>query len=144
MLAEVPWKPDQLVDQPEQPLASVALGIQARLAKPPGQGLACIRHIEAVGNGCQPIEREAHRLAHVTDGRPQPIANHLSRHAGPLAAVGFVDVLQHLFATLMLEIDIDIGGLLPLPADKPLEEQRGAGRIDRGDPQAVADGRVGC
>ena len=43
----------------------------------------------------------------------------------------------------MLEIDVDIGGLVPLAADEPLEEHVDPLGIDGGDAQAIADGRVG-
>ena len=61
-----------------------------------------------------------------------------------MPTVLFVDVLDDLFASLVFEIDIDIGGLVPLARDEPFEEQIVAARIDAGDPQTKADGRIGC
>jgi hypothetical protein len=51
--------------------------------------------------------------------------------------------LEDLFAALVLEVDVDVGRLVALAADETLEEQVDAGRIDRGDAEAIADGRVG-
>src|SRR5437660_6486 len=56
-----------------------------------------------------------------------------------LAAVLAVDVLQHLLAPLVLEIDVDVGRLAALARDEALEQQRRAAlRVYRGHPQAVA------
>ena len=63
--------------------------------------------------------------------------------AGVLAAVLLVDVLHHLLAPLVLEIDVDVGRLVALARDEALEEQVDALRIDLGDAEAVADGGVG-
>ena len=38
----------------------------------------------------------------------------VARHAGMIAAIGFVDILDHLLAPVVLEIDIDIGRLAAL------------------------------
>ena len=43
----------------------------------------------------------------------------------------------------MLEIDVDVGRLLPLGRDEALEQEIDLGRIDIGDGEAIADGGVG-
>ena len=43
----------------------------------------------------------------------------------------------------MLEVDVDVGRLVALLADEALEQHRHARRIDFGDAERVADGRVG-
>src|SRR5439155_5987493 len=54
-----------------------------------------------------------------------------------------VDVLDDRFAPVAArQIEIDVGPLAALLRQKPLEEQIHADRIDRGDPEAVADGAV--
>ena len=60
-----------------------------------------------------------------------------------VAAIGLVDPLDHFLASLMLEIDIDIGWLASLSAHEPFEQQFGAHRVDGGDAKAVADRRIG-
>jgi hypothetical protein len=60
-----------------------------------------------------------------------------------VAAVFLVDVLDHFFAPLMLEIDVDVGRLAPLLGDEALEQKVAGRRVDRGDPEAIADGAVG-
>ena len=61
---------------------------------------------------------------------------------GAVAAVAAVDILHHLLAPRMFEIDVDVGRLQPLLGDEALEQQIDLGRIDRGDAEHVADGRV--
>ena len=61
---------------------------------------------------------------------------------GTVAAVLFVDVLDHFLAPLMLEIDVDVGRLASLLGNEALEQQVVQRRIDRSDAQAVADGAV--
>src|SRR5487761_2233895 len=73
--------------------------------------------------------------------RSRPSARPTSRSAVP--AVLAVDVLDHLFAALVLEVDVDVGRLGALGADEALEQQRGLLRVDLGDTQAVTHHRVG-
>ena len=54
-----------------------------------------------------------------------------------------VDVLDHLLAPLVLEVDVDVGRLVALGRDEALEQEVDANRIDRGDPKAIADGGIG-
>ena len=61
---------------------------------------------------------------------------------GAVAAIAAVDILHHLLAPRMLEIDVDVGRLQPLLGDEALEQQIDLGRIDRGDAEHVADGRI--
>ena len=90
-----------------------------------------------------PLQRHAQGLAHVAHRRAGAIGDHLGGHAGPLAAVLVIEILQHLFAALVLEIDVDVGRLVPLAADEPLEEHVHPLGIDRRDAQTIADGRIG-
>ena len=62
--------------------------------------------------------------------------------SGAVAAVLFVNVLDDLLAPLMLEIDVDVGRLLPLLGDKALEQKLVGRRVDRRDVQAVTDRAV--
>src|SRR5262245_12867019 len=86
--------------------------------------------IESLGQAIDRVERVAECLADVAHRRARPIADDLGNDAGAVPAVLLVDVLKDLLAALMLEIDIDVGGLVPLAADEALEEQVGPIRID--------------
>ncbi len=65
------------------------------------------------------------------------------RQCGAMAAIFVVNILHHLFAPLMLEIDVDVGRLVALFRDEALEQQRAAGRIDFGNAQAVTHRGIG-
>ncbi len=56
-----------------------------------------------------------------------------------MAAVAVVDVLNHLLAPLVLEVDVDVGGLGALLGDEPLEQHVLGLGIHRGDAQAITD-----
>jgi hypothetical protein len=51
--------------------------------------------------------------------------------------------LDHLFAALVLEIDVDVGRFVALARQKTLEKQVRARRIDGGDTEHVAHHTVG-
>ena len=52
--------------------------------------------------------RQAHDLAHLADRGAAAEMDHRRRQPRPLAAIAFVDPLDHLFAAFMFEIDVDI------------------------------------
>ena len=87
--------------------------------------------------------RQAEGLADLADGRAAAIGDDGGGDAGALAAVFAVDVLDHLFAPLVLEIDVDVGRLAPLRRDEALEQEIGAVGIDLGDAEAEADRGIG-
>src|SRR2546427_4149335 len=95
---------------------------------------------------CQTVERslrKSKRLAHVAHGGARTVADHIGRHRGMVPAVFFINMLDHLFAPVVLDIEIDIRRLGALLGNKALEEQIHPHRIDSCDAQAVADYRIG-
>ena len=64
--------------------------------------------------------------------------------AAPELSVLLVDVLDDALAPIAArQIEIDVGPLAALLGEEALEQQVHPDRIDRGDPEAVADGAVG-
>ncbi|MNL87941.1 hypothetical protein D3C87_2173760 [compost metagenome] len=53
--------------------------------------------------------------------------------------IALIDVLDDLFAPLVLEIDIDVGRLVAVGRQETFEQQVVAGGIDAGDAQQIAD-----
>ena len=86
---------------------------------------------------------QAEGLADLAHRRARAVGDDGRGEAGAIAAVFLVDVLHHLLAPLVLEIDVDVGRLVALGGDEALEEEIGALGIDLGDAEAVADGGVG-
>ena len=60
--------------------------------------------------------------------QPPAIADDGGGEAGAVAAVAGIDILDHLLAPLMLEIDVDVGRLLALGRDEALEQEIDLGR----------------
>ena len=89
------------------------------------------------------VGREAHDLGDLAQRRFGAVADHGGGEGGVVAPVGAIDPLDHLLAPLVLEIDVDVGRLLALGRDEALEQQVQPRRVDGGDVQRVADGRVG-
>jgi len=67
------------------------------------------------------------------------IANEVRHHGGVGAAVLPVDVLNGFFATVVLDVEIDVRRLRALARDETLEEKSHAHRIDGGDAEGEAD-----
>jgi hypothetical protein len=143
VLREVAGKAEQFAGQVHQLPPQPRTGIEADLAKPGHHVLAAVDVVQRFGQLIDPVERKPQRFADVADGRTGTVGDDLRRHAGPVAAVLLVDVLDDLFPSLVLEVDVDVGRFIPFFADEPLEQQVDAVRVDRGHAQAVADGRIG-
>ena len=86
---------------------------------------------------------EAQRLADLADRHARAVVDDGRADGGALAAVARIEVLDHLLAPLVLEIDVDVGRLAALGGDEALEQQVDLGRIDAGDAEAEADRAVG-
>src|SRR5205823_13395478 len=94
----------------------------------------------------QPIdlrEIESQRLADSAERRARSIADDRRGQRRTLAAVLAVDVLDHLLAPLMLEIDVDVRRLVALARDETFEQHFHPRRIDRGDAEAIAHRGIG-
>src|SRR6185312_2085911 len=85
---------------------------------------------------------QTHHLADFADRRAWAIVDHRRRDPRAVAAIFLVDVLDHLLAPFVLEIDVDVGRLTPLLGDEALEQEVAGGRVDRSDPEAIADRAV--
>ena len=86
---------------------------------------------------------QAEDLGDLADRAFRAIGDDSGGEPGAVAAVLVVDVLHHLFAPLVLEIDVDIGRLVALGGEEAPEDEIGRSRVDLGDLKAIADHRVG-
>ncbi len=82
-------------------------------------------------------------LADLADCRTAAIGNHGSGDAGAFAPVFAIDVLNDLFASLVLEIDIDVGWFAPLGRYEAFEQEVRAFGIDLGHAKTITDGGIG-
>src|SRR6185369_4696523 len=85
---------------------------------------------------------KAHHLADFADRRARAVVDYRRGDPGAGAAVFLINVLDHLLAPLMLEIDVDVGRLAALLTNEALEQQVAGRRVDRGDAEAITDGAV--
>src|SRR5262245_19845371 len=98
---------------------------------------------------------EAEHLADLAERAARPIGDDVRRHRHARshhrhatgtrvrASVAAIEILDHGFAMISgREIEIDVGPLTALLGEKALEEKVHADRIDRRDPERVADGAV--
>ena len=88
------------------------------------------------------IFRQTHSFADIAHGRTGAIGDHRCGQPGTVAAVARVDILDHLLAPLVLEIDVDVGRLAPRLRNEALEEQIDLGRVHGRDREAIADSGV--
>src|ERR1700719_1609473 len=143
MLREMPRKADQLRGEVEREAQGAVSGVEPGLAHPLIGDRVVAPAPHDAGERSDDIDAETQDLADLADRRARAVADYGGGETGAVAAVFFVDVLDHFFAPLVLEIDIDVGRLVARGADEALEQHIDAGRVDRGDAEAVADDGVG-
>ncbi len=143
MLAQVAREADQRLSQLHPQLAQRRFGVEAVFGQPLGADLAAVEPLRALGHRVDAVQVDAQRAAHVAQRAARPPADDHRRQRGAVPAVLAVDVLDDLFAPLVLEIDVDVGRLVALGTDEAAEKQRGAARVHFGHAQAVADQRIG-
>ena len=85
----------------------------------------------------------AERLGHVADRRARPVGDHVGDLGGVVAAVLVVDVLDDLLAAVALDVDVDVRRAVALGRQEAFEQQAEGHGVGGGDPEGVADRRVG-
>ena len=65
---------------------------------------------------------QPHRLADLADRHARAVVDHRGGQPGAVAAILAVEMLDHLLAPLVLEIDVDIGRLAAFFGDEPVEQ----------------------
>ena len=139
MLRQVARKADQFAGEVERQ-AQIAVGrVEPGLAHPLVGDRLVRPAPDDAGERGDDIARQPHHLADLADRAARAVADHRGGEPGAVAAVFLVDVLDHLLAPLMLEIDIDVGRLAARGADEALEQHVDPRRVDRGDAEAIAD-----
>ena len=66
---------------------------------------------------------QSQRLAYVPDGGTAAVADEVGHHGGVGPAVLAVEVLDDLLAAVVLNVQVDVGRLGPLPGNKALKQQ---------------------
>ncbi len=143
MLGEMAGKTHELTGELQCLLEARRLGIEAELAHALLFQALAAPAPDGAGERGHGIEGKSHGLAHLAQRRAAAIADDRGGEPGAMAAIFLVDVLNHLLAALMLEIDVDIRRFVARSTDEAFEQQIHLDGIDGGDLQAIADGGVG-
>ena len=144
VLRQVPRHPDHLFGQGQHPAQVGITQVQPGFAFDVGfLDRVPVTAPHRLGQRAGHVFGQTHRLAHLADRHARAVMDHRGAQPGAMAAIALIDVLDHFLAPLMLEIDVDIGRLLALFGNEPVEQQGVARRIDRGDFQHIADRRIG-
>ena len=99
--------------------------------------------VDAGRPGVHLLGGEAERLADVAHGRARPVRDDVGHLRRVAAAVALVHVLDDLLAPLRLDVHVDVRRPVTRRREEALEEQPEVDRVDVGDAERVADGRVG-
>ncbi len=142
MLRQVARKAHQLPRQVERHAEAPVPRVEPDLADLFLGNILARPAMQLAGQRRHRIGGQAERLTNLAYGAARAVADHRGRKTRAVAAVFFVDVLDHLLAPFMLEIDIDVGRLVALGRHETFEQQVEARRIDGGDAEAVADRRI--
>src|SRR3546814_13768455 len=91
---------------------------------------------DAAGQRGDGVGGEAHRLADLAQRAARAVADDGGGQRRALAAVLAIDVLHHLLAALVLEVDVDVRRLLALGGDEDrksvVEGKSGSVSVDTG------------
>ena len=143
MLRQMTRKFDQFGRELHRAMNHGVLRIETRLPDlHPGEAVAPASP-DRVGQQSSDVFRQPQRLADVADRAARTIMNHGGDNRGAVAAIAIEDILHHLFAARMFEIDIDIGRLAAFLGEKTLEQKIDLDRIDGSHAEHETHGRIG-
>ncbi len=143
VLRQVAGEADQLVGEVERLTDRGVLRVEAGLAHVPVRHAGAPGAPDRVGDRRGHVLGQAQDLADLADRHARAVVDHRGAEGGPLPPVAGVEVLDHLLAALVLEIDVDVGRLAAVLRDEPGEEQPVLRRVHRGDAEAEAHGGIG-
>ncbi len=142
MLREMAREADQLVGKLDGLADRRIVRIEAGLADViVGQSVAIAPY--GLGQRRGDVLGQSQNLADFADGAARAVMHDGCADRGAMAAVAPVDVLDHLLAPLVLEIDVDVGRLAAVLGNEAGEQKIALVRIDRGDAEAKAHRAVG-
>ena len=141
MLRQVARKADQLVGErdrlPDRRIGGIEPGLADMVV-----GHAFALAPDRLGERRGDVLGQAQGLADLADGAARAVMHDGGADGGAVAPVALVDVLDHLLAPLVLEIDVDVGRLAAVLGDEAGEQEIALVRVHLGDAEAVADGAV--
>ncbi len=140
MLRQMPRKaldfPDQRQRLPQPGIGRVEPDLAQAVILEPARGMEPPQLRRHRG---QRILGQAQRAADLADRPLAAIVDDRRAQARAVPPVAVVDVLDHLLAPLVLEIDVDVGGFVPRLGHEALEHHRPDLGGNRRHPQRIAD-----
>ncbi len=85
----------------------------------------------------------AEGFADISDSAFGSIGDHTGCQGGAMAAIFFIDILNHFFAAFVLKVDINVWRLITFFGDKPFKQQVRLGGVNFGYFETIADGAIG-
>ena len=143
MLRQVARKADQRDGQFHRASDDGIVGVETRLSDMLLVDAAARYAPDRIGERCRHILSQPQRLADIADRTAGPIADDGCDNGRAISGIALIDILHHLFAPLMLEIDVDIRRFLSLHRKKALEQEIDLCRVHTGDAKAEADDGIG-
>ena len=143
VLGEMAWKAHYLRNQPHQLLDRQVVDGKAGFSQPVGTDLPTVPPHVAARDAVEGLQVKAQGLANIPDRTARTVADDCRSQRSAVASVAPVQVLDDLFAPLVLEVDVNVRRLVALFRDETLEQHRSSRRVDLGDADAVTDHAVG-
>jgi len=113
---------NHLLGQFENPPQVRIIEVHARFRHMRLANLAPVPAPHRPGQRASDILAQPHRLAHFANRHARAVVDHGGAQSRAVAAIAGVDILDHLLAPLMLEIDVDIGRFLAFFGNEPVEQ----------------------
>jgi MFS family permease len=142
MLRQVSRKIQYLTGERSPCCNQWVLWVQSGFGEAPEQILRVIKPLVRFGYAVDDLEVDAERFSGLAQCAARAIGRHCGSYRGTVATILFINVLDNLFAALVLEVDVNVRWLAALFADESLEEHVTARGVHFGHPEAVADSRV--
>ena len=110
----MPRETQYLVEQPGKAFHQWAVGGEAHFGEALGDDIIAVPPGHRLGQRVYLLFLQAQRLADVAYGAAPSVADDRGCQCGAVAAVFAIDILNDFLAPLVLEVDVDVGGLVAL------------------------------
>ena len=132
------WKSEHRFRDLEDPVNRRIIGIEPQFTNPFAIRDTVDPPFDVGGEPIHEIPGESHHRGDLPHRASPPEGDHFRDEGRSIPSVLFVDVLENLLPAFVLEIDVDVRGLVSFAADESLEEHVDPSGIHGGDAQAVA------
>ena len=122
VLGEMPGKAQDLIDQGDVAAHGGAVRIRPRRGQALAELVPTVPPSHGLGQQIDEAGIQPQGLAHIAQGAARPIGDDRGGQGGAVTPVLAVDVLNDLLPALVLEVHVDVRGLLPFLGNEALEQ----------------------